>query len=461
MSFLAPTTPTTTKRKLSLSNVMQPEESMLLISNGSLTSPHSASPLSSSSSSPASSTVSSRRQSTTSEALLLVPPTVGSLLTRSRSAGKLEEGSTTPKSSRRALSKADSFRVSPTTDLKKEQEKSLVKAYQNALLPSTKIYLTSAENDMYSIPSSLHSATVFEPHVEHLGAPILFTACHGHQVYRGGKVSDDSERLHLKETFTSEIALLLAAKVRNMLNSLEGSFVVWNMKTVHEEDSSHIDPNYLMPEQYSLSPFHLFLHKFKKLYNGIPMLHVDIHGKVNRRDNRNIDVGFAPMMEFWSNSIHAKILKDDFCKRLTNAVSLCTRSVGGFKVGVEKEPSQNGLRGENAPHTLSHQSVLLEIPAVQLEIPYDVRKELVENDAFLEEVAKAITECYKITVCKMYDMNWQQCHHHIVRLNTENDKKTLRLTSKKHHHDHVEEMFLQMLTEYAALEKQQVSIKQI
>ncbi|KAG2374735.1 hypothetical protein C9374_010479 [Naegleria lovaniensis] len=459
MSFL--TTPPTTSRKLSLNNVEDTSSLLLLQLNGSLT-PHSASsPLSSASSSPSSSTTSSRRQSTTSEAgMLLVPPTVGSL-TRSRSAGKLEEGSTSPQTARKPpLLKADSFRFPTSMDGKKEQEKSLVREYQKALLPSTKIYLTSAENDMYSISSSLHAETVYEPQVEHLGAPILFTACHGHQVYRGGKLSDD-EKVHLKESLTSEIALLLAAKVRNMLHSLEGSFVVWNMKTIQEEDISHMDPNYLLPHQYCESPFHLFLHKFKNLYKGIPMLHVDIHGKVNRRDNRNIDVGFAPMMEYWSNSIHAKLLKDDFCKRLTNAVALCTRSINGFKIGIEKEPQQNGWRGENAPQTLSHQSVLLGIPAVQLEIPYDVRKELVENEAFLEEIAKAITECYKITVCKMYDMNWQQCHQQIVNVNTENDKKTLRLTSTKHHHDHVDDMFFQMLTEFAEMEKKQASIKQI
>jgi hypothetical protein len=63
------------------------------------------------------------------------------------------------------------------------------------------------------------------------------------------------------------------------------------------------------------------------------------------------------------------------------SISRLSPSIGqysskGRAFGVESDPFLHGYWGENCFHTISHQSVQLGIPAIQLEIPRTMRREL-------------------------------------------------------------------------------------
>ena len=52
-----------------------------------------------------------------------------------------------------------------------------------------------------------------------------------------------------------------------------------------------VDPNYLMKKHFVNSPFHQALHYWAIMNKELPLLHVDIHGKMDRENNCEIDVG--------------------------------------------------------------------------------------------------------------------------------------------------------------------------
>lgn len=56
-----------------------------------------------------------------------------------------------------------------------------------------------------------------------------------------------------------------------------------------------MDPNYLLPKMFEKNPFHRSLHYWALKNQGKPILHVDIHGKMNRKNNCEIDVGMVSL----------------------------------------------------------------------------------------------------------------------------------------------------------------------
>ena len=184
-----------------------------------------------------------------------------------------------------------------------------------------------------------------------MAGPVLFTAPHGLEVYRGGEAAGETERVNKKELHTNEICLLLSLKVKKYLG-IEGSFVMWNQKTAIPKDYKNLDANYLFEKEFTQSPFHLFLHKLKHLYSHFPTLHIDIHGKINRKDDRNIDIGFAPMIALWKDQKQAQLVKDDFCKRMQQAVSSCKKTFSGFPITIDKNPYLSGYWGDNMMTTI-------------------------------------------------------------------------------------------------------------
>jgi hypothetical protein len=75
---------------------------------------------------------------------------------------------------------------------------------------------------------------------------------------------------------------------------------------------------------------------------------------------------------------------------------------------VDDDPELHGYWGNadevGMPTTISHQSVLLGIPAVQLEIPADMRKEFMTNDEMFDKVCKAVADCYINSICIFTEM---------------------------------------------------------
>jgi hypothetical protein len=96
------------------------------------------------------------------------------------------------------------------------------------------------------------------------------------------------------------------------------SILIWNREK--KFDKFTLDPNYLVHSQFKDSPFHQALHRFIETQSGIvrekyptklihtfnsqqapiPLFHLDIHGKKDRKHNMDIDIG-------------TRALREDFC----------------------------------------------------------------------------------------------------------------------------------------------------
>ena len=63
-------------------------------------------------------------------------------------------------------------------------------------------------------------------------------------------------------------------------NTGKNSFLFWGVTNVISDGD--IDPNYMMKQQFADSPFHQALQCWALLNQEQPILHVDIHGKMDR-----------------------------------------------------------------------------------------------------------------------------------------------------------------------------------
>ena len=62
--------------------------------------------------------------------------------------------------------------------------------------------------------------------------------------------------------------------------------------------------------------------------------------------------------------------------------------------------------------TISHQSVNLRVPAIQLEIPLTMRKELVQNDVLFRKFAGAIFQSYLYCISNFKCMDKKPRYDH-------------------------------------------------
>ncbi|CAK9004677.1 Uncharacterized protein CT_035 [Durusdinium trenchii] len=217
-----------------------------------------------------------------------------------------------------------------------------------------------------------------------LGGPILITAPHSMKIVRGGGGTLERTRNHKQERWTAEISMLVAREL--YLAGLPASVMVWNR--IAGPGRGRLDPNYLLRSQFNLSPWHRALHKWATKIGGggpatdagIPLLHVDLHGKVSEK--LHLDLGAAPLEEVWPEQDQSVVraLKFNFCKKLDKALADCrVLSQKGKQIKVEADPALHGFWGADTVTTISHQSVLLGIPAVQFEMPPRLREQLINN----------------------------------------------------------------------------------
>ena len=59
----------------------------------------------------------------------------------------------------------------------------------------------------------------------------------------------------------------------------------------HQLNDYDLDPNYLLKDRVSESPFHRMLHAWALGNQGKPLMHIDIHGKMDRKDTYELDLG--------------------------------------------------------------------------------------------------------------------------------------------------------------------------
>ena len=178
-------------------------------------------------------------------------------------------------------------------------------------------------------------------------------------------------------------------------------------------DATSLDPNYLDTTTATLSPWHSALHAFRAAASAAvgagadapptasggyaPLVHIDIHGKMDRANNMDIDVGMGPMEEDWGEGA-TELIKGALGPALEGALggrSLVSRkSKKRMPITIELDPLLSGYWGHynESPLTISHQSVLLGIPALQLEIPYSIRELLMADAKAFDAFAAALFE---------------------------------------------------------------------
>lgn len=105
-------------------------------------------------------------------------------------------------------------------------------------------------------------------HIASINGPFLFTAPHSAKLKRGGAEYDEKRRTHLREKYTSSLALKFALEVSaqykdsatGRIPGILGSFCFWSKE--HKFNEVDLDPNYLYSGNMIESPFHQLLHQF-------------------------------------------------------------------------------------------------------------------------------------------------------------------------------------------------------
>ena len=196
--------------------------------------------------------------------------------------------------------------------------------------------------------------------------------------------------MHKRQIYTSFLTCDTAKSTGN------NSYLVWGVtNVVNEED---IDPNYLLEKHFKYSPFHQALHQWALINQGYPLFHVDIHGKMNRPNNCEIDVGIKSMEVLWEGDPLVTKIRSFFAKEGNVFEGLKFK---GFPCTFNTEPYLHGFWGDKI-HTMTEQAILLGIPSMQLEIPYAVRKKLFKDVELRGRFQKLIRKLFDTVILPDY-----------------------------------------------------------
>jgi hypothetical protein len=87
-------------------------------------------------------------------------------------------------------------------------------------------------------------------YIAYINGPLLFTAPHSGKLKRGGADYGEKKRIHLREKYTSVLALRFGMETATLFKHPKtgktgtcGSFCFWNKE--HKLNEIDIDPNYL------------------------------------------------------------------------------------------------------------------------------------------------------------------------------------------------------------------------
>jgi hypothetical protein len=89
-----------------------------------------------------------------------------------------------------------------------------------------------------------------------------------------------------------------ASMIQKFINDQLGSYCVWAPN--HQLNDIDLDPNYLLADRVSESPFHRLLHAWASANPGLPLMHIDIHGKMDRKDSYELDLGGSCLYKHWT-----------------------------------------------------------------------------------------------------------------------------------------------------------------
>lgn len=78
--------------------------------------------------------------------------------------------------------------------------------------------------------------------------------------------------------------------------------------------------------------------------------------------------------------------------------------IKGFKVNCNPEGELVGKWAKGNMHTMTHQSVLLGIPAMQIEFPRSIRRLLISDRSKIVSLAKCILDTYEQIIVPLWNM---------------------------------------------------------
>ncbi|CDW81872.1 UNKNOWN [Stylonychia lemnae] len=245
-------------------------------------------------------------------------------------------------------------------------------------------------------------------YVASVNGPIIFTAPHSGKLKRGGAEYDEKRRVHQREKYTSALALKFAIEVGNQSKDAKtgrspgplGSFCFWSKD--HKLNEVDLDPNYLYSGNIMESPFHQYLHLAQDLQQGVPLFHIDIHGKLDRKDCYDLDLGIECAVKHWEGYGEQDFL-NAFINKLKSGFNEILKNIPkykGFEAKCNENPYLNGNWGGDLK-TMNEQAIVLGIPSIQLEIPFTMRAYLFKDDQFAKSFVKVLLSTYREVI-----VNW-------------------------------------------------------
>ena len=116
---------------------------------------------------------------------------------------------------------------------------------------------------------------------------------------------------------------------------------------------------------------------------------------MTRKNGRIVlDLGIQPMYEIIEDEKFVDKCLDAFTEEIQAVIDWINPS-RSVPFEVEPDPRLHGFWGHDCNTTISHQSVLLDMPAIQFEMPPKIRAELVKNEEFCRRFAQAIVNAYR------------------------------------------------------------------
>lgn len=239
-------------------------------------------------------------------------------------------------------------------------------------------------------------------YVASINGPVLFTAPHSGKLKRGGVEYDEKRRVHQRERYTHVLAMKFASEFVVQFKDAAtgktpgqlGSFCFWSKD--HKLNEVDLDPNYLYSGNMIESPFHQVLHEFQRRNEGKPLFHVDIHGKLDRKDCYDLDLGVACLLHHWDPQYGESDFLNSFVSNLKTGFDKILKNIPqykGFTAVCNQDPYLNGLWGGDL-RTMNEQAVILGIPSIQLEIPYTMRALLAKDEKFAKAFVGVLINAY-------------------------------------------------------------------
>lgn len=267
---------------------------------------------------------------------------------------------------------------------------------ESTTLYSTRRPTKNAKSYLKPVLPRIFSGNV--PFLFKLNGPILLTAPHGIKLWRGG-TDGRKKRIHYREIWSTEIVLKLSAHI-NKYMGIPASFMIWDRRIAAPLDHKNLDPNYLTEEQLAMSPWHEALLQFKRFgkLNNCPLLHIDVHGKKNRKTNLDVDFGFKALETRWKDQGFVGWVKSEAEASFNRLFDLpCCETNDDSKYTTNVNPSLCGDWGGDL-YTMTCQSVCMGVPAFQLEIPRSIRTHLIDDEVFMNKFAKCIVDIYRTCI---------------------------------------------------------------